>query len=135
MKPSAQLPLALGFRPALGAADFLVAPCNETAVGWIDRWPDWPGPGLIVHGPAGSGKSHLAQVWAARAGARTVAANRLSGDQMDGPSPRAVVIDGADRIAGDPALEQALLHLYNGIAGDGGHLLLTARAPARQWSL
>ena len=135
MKSSAQLPLELGFRPALGAADFLVAPCNQTAVAWTDRWPEWPGPGVIVHGPAGSGKSHLAQVWAARAGAHTVAASRLCDDQMDGLSPRAVVVDDADRVAGDPALEQALLHLYNGVAGDGGHLLLTARAPALQWQV
>lgn len=133
MKTASQLPLALGFRPALGVADFLVAPCNETAVAWIDRWPEWPGPGLIVHGPAGSGKSHLAQVWAARAGAHTVAAGGLCDDQIDGLSPRAVVIDGADRVGGDPTLEQALLHLYNGVAGDGGHLLLTARAPALHW--
>ena len=40
-----QLPLDLGHRPALGREDFLVAPSNQGAVAWIDRWPDWPGPG------------------------------------------------------------------------------------------
>ena len=46
----------------------LVAPSNEAAVAWIDRWPDWPGSALVVHGPPGSGKTHLAEVWRARSG-------------------------------------------------------------------
>ena len=43
-----QLPLDLGHRPALGRSDFLVAPSNAAAIGWLDRWPDWPGPALVV---------------------------------------------------------------------------------------
>ncbi len=63
-----QLALDFGHRPALGREDFLVAPCNEDAVAWVDRWPDWPGPALVIHGPAGCGKTHLAQVWRRRSG-------------------------------------------------------------------
>ncbi len=72
-----QLPLDLGFRPALGRADFLVAPCNEEAVAWLDRWPQWPGPALALAGPARSGKSHLAEVWRVRSGAVLIAARDL----------------------------------------------------------
>ena len=50
-----------GVRPALGREDFLVAPCNEAAVAWLDRWPDWPGPALVIHGPPGSGKRAISQ--------------------------------------------------------------------------
>jgi len=35
------LPLDKGQRPALGRDAFLIAPANEAAVTWIDRWPDW----------------------------------------------------------------------------------------------
>ena len=49
MTGTAQLPLELAPRPALGREDFLVAPSNEVAVAWIDRWPDWPGPALGEH--------------------------------------------------------------------------------------
>ena len=41
--------------------DFFVAEANRDAVEWIDRWPDWPGPGLVIHGDRGCGKSHLAR--------------------------------------------------------------------------
>ena len=68
----AQLILDLGHRPALGREDFLVAPANQTAVAWIDRWPDWPGPVLALSGPPGCGKSHLLQVWRAMSGAREI---------------------------------------------------------------
>ena len=63
---SQQLPLALAYRPALGMADFVIAPGNRDAVACIDRWPDWPSHALAIHGPKGSGKTHLAHVWQAR---------------------------------------------------------------------
>ena len=55
-----QLAIDLPFRPALGAADFLVSECNRAAFAWIERWPDWPGRALVLYGPAQCGKSHLA---------------------------------------------------------------------------
>jgi len=128
-----QLPLALSFRPALNAVDYLVAPCNETAVAWIDRWPNWPGPGLVVHGPHGCGKTHLMQVWAARSGAYIATPQSLPHEAAPGQSGRAIVIDGADGVAGDPALERSLLHLYNDTAAHGGKMLLTGSLPASQW--
>ena len=45
-----QLPLGFAHRPALGGDDFLVAPNNAEAVAWLDRWPDWPTPALVIHG-------------------------------------------------------------------------------------
>ena len=121
-----------GVRPALGREDFLVAPCNEAAVAWLDRWPDWPGPALVIHGPSGSGKSHLAEVWRRRSGADIVPAARLSHAAADaGHAASALVVDGLD----GPIEERALLHTYNGIAERGGHLLLTARTPPAHWPL
>ena len=58
-----QIPLDLGFRHAFGRADFHIGQSNRDAVAWIDRWPDWPAPVLVLQGPAASGKSHLAAVW------------------------------------------------------------------------
>ena len=59
---SGQLALDLAFRPAMSREDFLVASSNEEAVRQIDRWPDWSAPTLLIVGPEGSGKSHLAEV-------------------------------------------------------------------------
>ena len=122
MAAMAQLVLDLGHRPALGRDSFLVAPSNETAVAWLDRWPNWPAPALVVHGPPGCGKSHLVEVWRARSGASTERdPGRLSRSRA-----RALALDDAERL---PA--EDLLHLYNVMAEAEGHVLMTAsRAPA-----
>jgi chromosomal replication initiation ATPase DnaA len=127
-----QLPLDLGHRPALDRTDFLVAPCNETAVAWLDRWPDWPAPALALYGPAGSGKTHLAQVWQARAAARLIDAAALATDLLPGllGDAAAAIVDDADRAA-----EAPLLHLYNILAERRGHLLVIAREAPARWAI
>ena len=121
-----------GVRPALGREDFLVAPCNREAVAWLDRWPAWPGPALVIHGPPGSGKSHLAEVWRRRNGADAIeAASIAKALASTGDAAPALVIDGL----GVGFDERALLHTYNGVAERGGHLLLTARNPPARWPL
>ncbi len=128
-------------RPALGREDFLVAPCNEAAVAWLDRWPEWPGPSLVIHGPTGSGKSHLAEVWRRRSGAGLIEASGLADvaeasgltEAARGAAreAKALVVDGL----GGRIDEHALLHLHNAVAEHGGHLLLTASAPPAHWPL
>ncbi len=135
MTGTAQLPLALEPRPALAREDFLVAPSNEVAVAWIDRWPDWPGPVLALYGPPGCGKTHLCQVWRALSGA--VALNAAGLVRAEPPellgAARACVLDGAEAaLGGEAERERRLLHLYNLLRERGGHFLLTGReAPAR----
>ncbi len=128
----AQLPLELGHRASFSGEDFLVAPCNQAAVAWLDRWPDWPGPGLAVHGPAGCGKTHLAHVFQARSAARLL----MPGDLSLATAPQllagatAAILDG-----GPPLDERALLHLYNYIAESRGHLLIVAREAPARWAV
>ena len=123
-----QLVFDLAHRQALGAGDFLLAPCNRDAVGWLDRWPDWPAPALTIHGPAGSGKTHMAEVWRARSGARVVPIAEIAAHPLaafdDGGN--AWVID--DVSPGFP--ETAFLHFYNAVAERGGHLLVGERPVA-----
>jgi chromosomal replication initiation ATPase DnaA len=117
-------------RPAFGAEDFLIAPSNAAAVAWLDRWPAWPSSAIVLHGPPGCGKTHLAHVWQARSGAVLRAAEALTPDDpADLAGNAALVIDGAERAA-----ERSLLHLINLVAERGGHLLLTAAAPAARWT-
>ena len=124
--------LALGFehRPASGGADFLVAAGNADAVAWVDRWPDWPGPALVVHVPQGCGKTHLAQVFMARSGARVIGIDDLSGAlaAVFGDTQPAFVIDGLEAVLAR-GLDRALLHLYNAAAEAGRRVLITAREP------
>lgn len=138
MAEADQLRLDFEHRPALGEDDFLVAPPNSDAVRWLDAWPDWPGPALVIYGAAGSGKTHLAQVFRAMSGAKEVSPS----DLRDSP-PRlymgealAAVVDDADGVCGpDGGLEEAVLHLYNLLAETGRHLMLTARRPPARWGI
>jgi chromosomal replication initiation ATPase DnaA len=127
-----QLPLDLGFRTALGRADFLIAPCNAVAVAWLDRWPEWPGTALALWGPEGSGKTHLVEVWRARSGAAKIEPVALTSARLPQllGAARAAAIDDA---AGTD--EEALLHLFNLLAERQGHLLLAAREPPARWPL
>ena len=128
----AQLPLDLPHRPALGRADFLVAPCNAAAVAWLDHWPRWPAPALALSGPPGSGKSHLAQVFASRAAARFIDPAALTTAAVPAllGNASAAIVDDADRASAEP-----LLHLYNLLAERRGHLLVAAREAPARWPL
>lgn len=121
----------------MGEADFLVVPGNADAVAWLDAWPDWPAPALVLYGPPGCGKSHLAQVWRSRSRAPLLGPEDLDPaavPRLLGPT-RTAVIDRAHEIAGDAAMERALLHLYNLTREGGGHLLLLAHYAPIHWVL
>ena len=130
--PPRQLVLDWPHAPSYAREDFLEAPGNTTALRAILAWPEWPARMLMLVGPKGAGKTHLATIWARRATARVVAA----GDLTRAAAPelaqaRALLIEDAD-LGVD---EAALFHLLN-LAREGGvDALITARAPPDVWGL
>jgi len=134
---SVQLPLDLGHRTALGREDFLVAPSNQSAVAWLDRWPDWTSGGLVVHGPAGCGKTHLAHVWQKVSGAVLLDASALA--DHDPPDllgrHKTAIVENAEVVGGCRDLERALFHFFNFIRENGGTLLLTALTAPMSWQV
>ena len=136
MSGARQLVFDLGQRPALGRGDFLVAPSNEVAVALIDRWPDWQMPVAVLWGPAGSGKSHLAEVWHRASGARTIDLAVLTEQDLSriGTEDVPVLIEDVDRVlAQAPGLGQLLFHLHNLLREGGRALLMTGRRPPHVW--
>jgi DnaA regulatory inactivator Hda len=131
---SRQLVLDLPHPVGEGLVDFLAAPSNQAALGAVLRWPAWPATACLLVGPPGSGKTHLAKIWAARAHAVV-----LQGRELWEPAEplrrlgdaAACVIDEAEDLA-DEAL---LFHLYNRIVERRGSLLLTASRPVVAWGL
>ena len=131
-----QLAFDLPPRRSLGREDFFVAPSNALALAQIDGWRSWPQRKLVLVGPEGSGKTHLAQIWAAGTGAEMLPAAELPlADLPALAAAGAVAVEDADRIAGYDAAEAALFHLHNLVLAEGGHLLVTARAAPARWSL
>ncbi|MDF2368050.1 DnaA/Hda family protein [Sneathiella sp.] len=133
MQPS-QIPMNFEFRAATGREDFLVTPANEDAVAWIDKWPDWPMRSLLLVGPVGAGKTHLAHVWQTGTGARVINAEKLG--HLD--------IEEISKIAGHPLVvenagpgmnEEALLHLFNLVQEKGGSLLMTTATVPSAWNV
>lgn len=116
-----QLVLPLEIRSAQGRADFIVAPGNARAVAFIDSFPHWPAPAAALHGPPASGKSHLAAIWAQRAGAQIREAASLQSDVPGG----ALVIENVG--AGVP--EAPLFALLE----RGTPLLLTSPVAPADW--
>lgn len=125
-----QLPLEFAHRPSLSGAAFYVAPCNAEAVAWIDRWPDWPAPALVLHGPAGCGKTHLASAFQAMSGAVAVDPR----DPVPPDAPALVIEDAPERLS-EPDAQVAAFHFYNTAAERNQRVLLTARQPASRWPI
>jgi chromosomal replication initiation ATPase DnaA len=124
-----QLALALDHAESHAREDFLSGPCNEAALQFVDCWPDWPANAAALIGPEGSGKTHLATIWAVAAGARVIAARSL--DEAEFPAALAtgalVVEDAAC------ADDRVLFHLINLAREEKAALLLTARTAPAAW--
>ena len=130
-----QLILDFEHRAAMGGDDFLVAPCNRKAVAWIDRWPEWSPPMLVVHGPAGCGKTHLAEVFRAKALAKLVEPEVLSGEKFpEIAAGEGWLIDDAEAVISCQT-EEPILHLYNAVKEASGTLLLTGYSPPSRWTV
>ncbi|HUO98190.1 MAG TPA: hypothetical protein VMU01_05955 [Rhizomicrobium sp.] len=123
----AQIPLPLPARARLGREDFIVGPGNSAAVTYLDSWPAWQGPAAAIFGPAGSGKSHLAGIWAERAGADIVEAAALTEAILARRTPLA--IENVDAAPLPREAETALFALLE----RGHNLLLTGREQAGEW--
>lgn len=121
-----QLVLALDHAESFAREDFLPGPSNAGALTLIDRWPDWPDRVMALIGPEGSGKSHLASIWAEATGARVLAAKLLTHIELPAAfATGALVVEDLEPEGLD---ERALFHLLNLAREEAAFVLLTARS-------
>lgn len=119
-----QLAFDLPVKTALGREDYFVSPANALAVAALEDWRRWPGAMMMLVGAKGSGKTHLAHVWAADVGARFLTADDLRAeDVIDAISAQPVIIEDID---GPDLSEEALFHAYNIARSSGQPSLMTA---------
>ena len=128
-----QLPLALPIEERFEREDFLVGDANELAYATLEQWPDWPDPVMLLLGPPGSGKTHLASIWAKRAHAWSVVSTDISHrPAAELLASSAVLIEDIDRGLPD---EAAFFHLLNIAREKKCFVLLTARTPPGDWGI
>ena len=112
-----QLAFDLTARHAYGRSDFWVAPCNQEAIAWIDKYPDWPMHAVLIYGEEGSGKTHLASIFSNV----HIDAVDLNEDAL--PTDDKIVVENVDNLKN----EVALFHLFNSVQEQKKGLLMTAR--------
>ncbi|HEY5963321.1 MAG TPA: chromosomal replication initiator DnaA [Xanthobacteraceae bacterium] len=128
-----QLALALDHAESHAREDFLEGPSNVAALSLIERWPDWPSRTVLLRGPEGSGKSHLAAIWAREAGARILSPRMLEGAEVPvALATGALVLDNLAEGAFD---EAALFHLLNLAREERAYVLVTARTAPAGWRI
>lgn len=122
-----QLAFVLPHAESLTRDNFLEGPANEAALSLVESWPDWPNRVMFLVGPEGSGKSHLAAIWAELAGARSTSAHALTATAVPGAlATGALVVEDLKPSGFD---ERAMFHLLNLAREDDASVLITARVP------
>ncbi len=125
-----QLALVLDHAESYAREDFFSGPCNASALRLIDCWPDWPANAIALVGPEGSGKTHLAMIWASAAGARVISGHALATAEIPTAlATGALVVEDAVTAAD----ERALFHLINLAREENAYLLFTARTAPATW--
>lgn len=121
-----QLAFALPHAESFRREDFLEGPANAAGLALIDRWPDWPNRIMLLVGPEGSGKSHLATIWAEQAGARSTSAHALTAAAIPGALATGALV--VEDLKSSDLDERAWFHLLNLAREDQAFVLITARA-------
>ena len=122
-----QLAFTLPHAESLTRDNFLEGPANAAGLALVDSWPDWPNPVMLLVGPEGSGKSHLAAIWAEQAGARSISAHALTAAAVPGALATGALV--VEDLKSPDLDERALFHLMNLAREDAAFILITARAP------
>lgn len=127
-----QLILNLPVRESHARGDFFVSETNALAVAQLDAIDAWPDHRLILVGPEGAGKSHLAHVWAEAHSATILTGAPQSANATATARANALVLEDVDDA---PIAEERLFHLMNAARSSRTPLLMTARQAPYFWRL
>jgi DnaA regulatory inactivator Hda len=126
-----QIPFALPVEPAMGEEDFLTTSSNADAAERVKQAK--PGEFLLLLGPKGSGKSHLARIWISRMNARNFDLQKMEPDALQ--TAPSWVLEDADKIEWTAPNAQKAFHFLNSAREQKRALLITASAPPASWKL
>lgn len=126
-----QLAFDLPANVRLGADNFFVSGANEQAFA-LTRAPNaWPDGKLALIGPAGSGKTHLAKLFANEHAAILLNATAVS---KDAPLPAcALVIEDGENLP--QQAQEWLFHAHNHLRANDLPFLITGRTAPARWGI
>jgi chromosomal replication initiation ATPase DnaA len=129
---SGQMAFDLPVGNFVGRDDIIEGPANKTALEMVDRWPHWPGNLVILAGPIGSGKSHIASIWAGRADARCVNMNAIAQLGEDRANWRSLLLEDAEV---NGINETELFHVLNAKRAANATIIITSRSWPSSWGI
>src|ERR1700693_1781869 len=122
-----QLAFALPHAESFTRDNFIEGPANAAGLALVDSWPEWPNGIMLLVGPEGSGKSHLAAIWAEQAGARATSAHALTATAVPGALATGALV--VEDLKSSDFDDRALFHLLNLAREEEAFVLITARLP------
>lgn len=128
--PTGQLPFPFESARSYAREDFVPGDANAEALAFIDAWPSWPARVCALWGPAGSGKTHLGEIWRAQSSAEMLDARAINVETVTGLAAGGTFLaDDVDRTEGGAAL----FHLLNFVNQTNGWLLMTGCEAPQHW--
>ncbi|KPH87709.1 chromosomal replication initiator protein DnaA [Komagataeibacter intermedius AF2] len=132
-----QLVLPFAHTPRFAVGDFVFSASNAAARSWVLGPTPWPERRLALWGAAGTGKTHMLEIWARVHDAVLLHGGSLShahvtalfAARATGVPVMAMAVDQADECRD----ERALLHLLNTAREQRIALLLGGRTPPARW--
>jgi chromosomal replication initiation ATPase DnaA len=128
-----QLSWDFALPPHFDRHGFITTSSNTDALSWIDRWPHWHGRGLILSGPRGSGKTHLAHIWQQNCGAIFVRQQDIFKEEIIDIilEKRYLILDHTYPIID----EKSLFHFYNLVVEYEGFVLFLSAHNFNEWKV
>ena len=136
-----QLIFNLNRKGNIGLENFYISRSNDLAVNTIKNWENWPTKKLLLMGPAGSGKSHLAEFWVEQTGASAISiADIYKSDVIELSQRTGLLIDNIDEVKlfnsiEKVIIEEKLFHLLNSTSQASCYLLMTSSSSIVSWNL
>ena len=129
----AQLAFDLPATPGMTREDFFVTDASRAALEMVENWPPegQRQPLLALIGPAGSGKTHLAEIWRARTGALLAGPEDVRSENIPALVSTGFLV--LEDMPGQALDERGMFHLINMARETNAAVLLASRQFPAQW--
>ena len=128
---SDQLILKFPSQQAYKKEDFYVSPSNQEAYDFINSWPRWIKRIINIHGPSGSGKSHLSSILKGKTTCLQIDSNKIDEKTfLEFKTKEVLIIENLQ----EKISEKLLFSLWNMALQDNKYFLITSTKPINSYN-